>query len=410
MSRSHRSRSVASAVVSAMVGLALVAQAPRVAAATEAPAPTAETPTTASAAETPTPAAETPAPSLSGQPTTAATTTARSAYTMRLVGPADAAASWSEDVNDRGVVVGGSSTGGWTTARSSAPRLLPAKGPAATYGFEGRPTFAARVNDRGSVLGLGPTQLEGGQYQQHLLNWRGATKGPVAVAGPFLGLLQSVNPVALNAGGTSLYVTGSKGLGATAWVQPTDGAAVRLPESNNEGFSAVDLDDHGTAIARSRPYYHGGPFVPGASVAVEFRRGWTTATILPSLPESPQADGASAISPDGRWIVGRSGTTSVRWDARRRVSKLDNAPAGFWAVDINRHGTVVGSVGNDPWVWSKGEATPLNSAVSGVPAGLSLCRPKSINRYGEIALSLCKPGVYVPEPVRAIVLTPASTR
>lgn len=384
MTRSARPRSFVPSLLAAGLGLALVPLAP------------------AAGATSPTGATAAGSAGVRAVPT---------AYDLRLVGPAEATTSWSENLNDRGVVAGGSSNGGWTATRRGAARpLATTAADGASYGVPGRPTSAKAVNDAGMVLGAGATPDPLYQYGDNLLLWPSASGVPSKVAGPYVNQFQWVSPVALNATGTALYRTSQRGLGTTSWTLRPGGTPASVPQSTNEGFVATDLDDYGTVIATSRPYYHGLPFVPGARAAVELRYGATDATVLPSLPrapESPQADGASAISPDGRYVVGWSGTTPVVWDHRRRVSALAGVPQGFWAVDVNRQGVVLGFVGREPWLWSKGTATPVAGLVRGMPDGTTLCLPKAINKSADIALSLCQDGTTTP--TRAAVLTPVRT-
>ncbi len=342
-------------------------------------------------------------------PGRAAPARAAQAYDLRLVGP-QADSSWSEDVNDRGATAGGFTSGGWVAQPGGSAALLPGTGADGTsFGQVDAPTAARKLNNAGAVIGSGWTTGDGYGNPGYVLRWPSATAAPTPVAGPFLPPFAQGNPVAINAGGSSLYTRYDRSSGWSSWLAAPGRLGTRLDSAATPAFQGSDLDDNGTAVGTARATMRNGQPVYG-SVAVAFTRG--TGRVLPSLPTSPGdgsdpstvSDGASAISPDGRYIVGWSGSSPALWDHRRTVTRITNVPDGFWAVDVNRGGVVLGFVGSQPWLWAKGQATALDGVVRGVPDGMSLCLPTSINRVGQIALSLCAAGTSMP--ARAALLTP----
>lgn len=181
------------------------------------------------------------------------------------------------------------------------------------------------------------------------------------------------------------------------------------PEPEPDTFSTVPvmMDDADEVVA-NRALIRNADTPPQVNaLLVSRRRG---ATPLGCLTTDPQCDSwVTAISGDGRYIVGASGTMSTRDGTPRtpvffgRDGSVVPYASGrrFESLAVNNRGWVLGRLYTTTRVWRDGELIDLAEATR-LPQGWALLDASAINDRGQISATV-RDGAGVN---RAALLTP----
>lgn len=122
-----------------------------------------------------------------------------------------------------------------------------------------------------------------------------------------------------------------------------------------------------------------------------------TSTAVEALPvPAGTAATADAVSPNGAWIVGRSGpagtepSTAVRFGSSRPAA-IPGATAGFVPRDVDDSGRIVGSRNGRAVGRLNGRLYDRTALSTGLPRGWVLTDAVGVNRRGDIAANALDP-------------------
>lgn len=299
-------------------------------------------------------------------------------YTWQRVGPrrlpdgsANRLASTAVGIDDAGNVVG--------TAANGASAL--------TFRGSGRGAWldASGLRYGVDVTGVSPTGQVAGHVRGNepgFVVWSSdGARRTVAAPDSYYGATPSaVNSSGVIAGSTSGVKTGALFYG-------TDAAVTQVPNNREGNFTVTGISEAGLAVGtRDQPHYRNDGHYPEGVT-------FTAAGITPIRSDASNATTTvDAISPNGRYVVGRVGgdwqrAGVVSWVSTTRAPVALPGAAGLRARDVSDSGLVVGSVGGRAATWSRGRLVDLTSATRRLPSGWVLTDAVAVNARGDLAVN-----------------------
>lgn len=235
--------------------------------------------------------------------------------------------------------------------------------------------WVTAVSPKGVVLGG-----QGG-VRDSFLSWapdgrRSFVATPESHYGPFAR--------AINSSGTVAGVLSSVKVGTPFYGRP--GALAQVPMTKFGNLDVTGISEAGQAVGtlRAPSYQHQDRYPEGilfTAAGVKSVRANDTTAI-------------DAISPNGRYVVGRVGAGNfdqplgrAAWLSTSRHPDTLRSASGFRPADVSDRGVVVGSWRGHAAVWQNGSLVDLNTRVRGLPARWVLTDVVAINASGALAVN-----------------------
>ncbi len=236
-------------------------------------------------------------------------------------------------------------------------------------------TSATAISPTGTVLGHTPG------IAPTFLSWasngtRRSVSTPESQYGP--------TAAGINSRGTVAGTLSSVKVGELFYGRP--GAISRVPFSRSGNFDVTGISESGTAVATMRaPSYQTQDRYPEGVVFTASRAKTVRANDTTAI---------DAISPNGRYIVGRVGAGNwgepagdAAWLSTSRGPDRLRGAADFRPRGVTDRGVVVGSWRGHAAVWDNAKVTDLNTQVRGLPSGWVLTDAVAINKSGALAVN-----------------------
>lgn len=212
--------------------------------------------------------------------------------------------------------------------------------------------------------------------------WSGdGSRRSVAAPESYYGARPSaVNSSGVIAGSTSGVKTGALFYGSAA-------AVTQVPNTREGNFTVTGISEAGLAVGtRDQPHYRNDGHYPEGVT-------FTAAGITPIRSDSSNATTTvDAISPDGRYVVGRVGGDPQRpgvasWVSTSRAPVALSGAQGLRPRDVSDSGVVVGSVDGRAVTWSRGRLRDLTSLTRRLPRGWVLTDAVAVDESGDLAVN-----------------------
>lgn len=315
---------------------------------------------------------------------------ARSQYTAEIVGTRATPSPYAFGATALGISKAGevlvrSSSGGVTVATPERSRSL-----ASADGLAAYPAVPQTMSPTGAVYGAGISGFF--RWDRNGITFRPLGDG-TAYYPPTAPLANSRGDIAgcLPDGEVSAPYLGSFGrstIGAIAW-----------PASEPATCQATGLSERGVAtVTQWGPSFDDGGMFPRAVTVT--RSGVTPLRTPPGVKST-----ADAISPGGRYVVGRTyhgEQATVSWLSTRREPVELEAAGAMTPRFVTDRGQVLGTDGNRVVAWQDGRRSDLTQDTA-LPRGWVLTQVAGVNRAGQIAATAKLPGTVETVAVR---LTP----
>lgn len=190
-------------------------------------------------------------------------------------------------------------------------------------------------------------------------------------------------PSALNSRGVVAGVLG--GVKVSDLMYGTANASAVVPDSRGGNYRVTGISESGLAVgSRQQPHYRNDGHYPEGIVF--------TASGVKDV-KTTKTSAVDAISPNGRYLVGRVGPDLWETD-RGRMAWLSTSRSpvylagadGLHARAVTDAGVVAGSKNGRAVLWQNGRVADLNSRVRKLPTGWVLTDVVAINKSGALAV------------------------
>lgn len=274
-------------------------------------------------------------------------------------------------IADSGLVAG--NVDGKAFVSAGTPRFLNGSDP-------DRPPRATAISPLGVVAGrpAGPAE--------YVLKWTGgANPTNVMTAEKW----HSHDVTGINARGAMIGCGVTYRVGYLEMWNAAGKLSVPAAPTSNCDNGAIDNKGRGAATLSGPNMRHDGVFPKAVSVTAK----QTTAFPMPNAKTTSTVD---AMSPNGAWIIGRTGangsapTRPVRLDRATKPTALRGAGV-IVAKGVNNSGLVVGSQYGAATSWQNGKVRDLTSMTAGLPQGWTLVDAVGVNARGDIAATAIDP-------------------
>lgn len=266
----------------------------------------------------------------------------------------------------------GSFTGGDSRARwlsTSAPDTLGA-------------ARATAISPTGRVVGSFPGPV------QYTAAWDG--RGRVSKVESGLTGSYGISPSAINSSGAMAGCENVIKVGVFVFWNSSR-SAQRAPRLLDSNCRIGGISETGLAVGTAdHPYFRTTRTYPAA---IAFTG---TSSYLLKVPNADTPATAAAISPNGRYIVGRAGGTPDALGPAAFLSKDRNpsylrGAAGLDPKVVTDRGVVAGTRDGRAQLWRDGRLTDLTTTTAGLPRGWVVTDVAGINASGDIAATAADP-------------------
>lgn len=273
---------------------------------------------------------------------------------------------WGED-SRLGSFVGGDSRARWLS--TSAPDTLGA-------------ARATAISPTGRVVGSFPGPV------QYTAAWDG--RGRVSKVDSGLTGSYGISPSAVNSAGAMAGCENVIKVGTFVFWN-AGRSAQRAPHLLDSNCAIGGISETGLAVGTAnQPHFRTFRTYPAA---VAFT---ATSSYLLKVPNADTPASAAAISPNGRYIVGRAGGTPDALGPAAFLSKDRNpsylrGAAGLDPKVVTDRGVVAGVRDGRAQLWRDGRLTDLTTTTAGLPRGWVVTDVAGINASGDIAATAADP-------------------
>ncbi|MDO5711554.1 MAG: hypothetical protein Q4P32_07440 [Micrococcales bacterium] len=233
--------------------------------------------------------------------------------------------------------------------------------------------YATAISPAGQVVG----KMRG--IDSFYVSWpvrgkRTLTATPESYYGPY--------PGAVNSAGTVVGILAS--IKNSSLFYSARGRVTQVSAPKQANFAVNGISEGGVAVGTADH--------PSYRMDLRYPEGVIFTAARAQLVKADDTSRAEAISPNGRYVVGRVGVTGfdtggrAAWLSTTRKPVILDRSAGLLPRDVSNEGVVVGAVNGHAATWQRGALTDLNRRVRNLPSGWVLTDAVAISHGGGLAV------------------------